>query len=150
MEFDLTKSVTCWFVLAIVMLVGCGGQQSSTGMSQDDYQTLRFASGMYEVYLSEHRGKTPPDEQSYRSFVESKQDVLQKMQRTADQVLSSPRNGEPLVFVYGKKLPKGPEGLAYIAYEKTSVNGKRGVLAARGLFEEIDEALFKKIFPGAI
>jgi hypothetical protein len=144
------RSLSFVVVFAALAIGGCGGQPSSTGMSQDDFQTLRFASGMYETYISEHKGKTPPDEQTYRSFIATKQDVLGRMQRTADQLLTSPRNGEPLTFVYGRKLPQGPDGVAYIAYEKTSVDGKRGVLAARGLFEEIDEAQFKKIFPGAI
>jgi hypothetical protein len=119
-------------------------------MSQDDYQTLRFASGMYEIYLNEHGGKAPPDEQSYRSFVESKQDVLERMERTSDQLLSSPRTGEPLAFVYGKKPPKAPNGGSYVAYEKAPVNGKRVVIGGRAGYEEMDEAQFKKVFPGAI
>jgi len=37
--------------------------------------------------------------------------------------------------------------MEFIAYEKTPVDGKRLVIATRGMFEEMDEARFRTVFP---
>jgi hypothetical protein len=100
------------------------------------------------MYQAEHGGRTPPDEQAFRSFIESKTDVLERINKTADDLLTSPRNGMPLVLVYGKRPPKS-KGMTYVGYEESSVDGKRLVIGPRGMYEEMDEAQFKKIFPDA-
>jgi hypothetical protein len=133
----------------ILLTVGCGGASSSTGMDADDYMTLRSASTMYSEYMGANNGQTPPDEQAFRTFLETKKDVLEKTGKTVDQLLTSPRSGEPLIYVYGKKPVSGPMGMAYFAYEKTPVEGKRLILASRGMVEEMEEAQFRKFFPDA-
>jgi hypothetical protein len=133
----------------LLLTIGCGGSSTSTKMDADDYTALRSASTMFSQYMGANNGKTPPDEQAFRAFLETKKDVLDKAGHTVDQLLTSPRNGEPLVFVYGKTPVNGPMGMTYFAYEKTPVDGKRLVLASRGMFEQMDEAQFRKFFPGA-
>lgn len=138
-------------VLAVLLMsVGCGESASSSGMTADDYATLRSASVMFSQYMGANNGKTPPDEQAFRAFLETKKDVLDKTGTSIDQLLTSPRNGEPLVFVYGKTPVSGPVGMTYFAYEKTPVEGKRLVLASRGMFEQMDETQFRKFFPDAL
>jgi hypothetical protein len=134
----------------LLLAIGCGGASSSTGMDADDYATLRSASGMFSQYMGANNGKTPPDEQAFRAFLETKKDVLDKTGKTVDQLLTSPRSGEPLVYVYGKKPVSGPAGMVYFAYEKTPVDGKRLVVASRGMYEQMDEAQFRKFFPDAL
>jgi hypothetical protein len=137
------------FVLLATALVGCGGSSSSTGVKVEDYQSFRTALALYGMYQNEHAGKTPPNEEAFRAYVDSKQDVLQRVGKTTDELLTSPRNGEPLVFVYGKKPPMGPGGITYFAYEKVPVDGKRLVIGSRGAFEEMDETQIKQFFPDA-
>jgi hypothetical protein len=133
----------------LLLTTGCGGSTSSSGMTTDDYEVLRSASVMFSQYMGANNGKTPPDEQAFRAFLETKKDALDQKGTTVDQLLTSPRNGESLVFVYGKTPVNGPMGMTYFAYEKTPVEGKRLVLASRGMFEQMDEAQFKKFFPNA-
>lgn len=143
------KFVTCLLALSLLVAIGCGsGGASSTGVSKGDYESLRTTSALYEMYMKEHGGKTPPDEQAFRTFVSGKQDILDKVGKTAEAVLSSPRSGEPFVFVVGKKLPVNRQtGMTYVAYEKTPVEGSRLVLAMRGIYELMDEAKFNQVFP---
>jgi hypothetical protein len=137
-------------IVGLLAIVGCGGtSSSSSSVSEKDYGTLRSASAMFSQYMGQHGGQTPPDEQAFRTFLETKKDVLDKTGKTADQLLTSPRNNEPLVFVYGKKPVMGSAGMMYFAYEKTPVDGKRLVIASRGMYEEMDEAQFRKFFPDA-
>jgi hypothetical protein len=143
------KFVSCWPVLAIVLLAGCGKQSASTKMSHGDFGTLQVTSSMFASYIGENGGKTPPDEQAFRTYLESKQQKLDEQGKTVDELLTSPRNGEPLIFVYGKKPVPGPMGMNYYGYEKVPVEGKRLVLASRGMYEEMDEAQFRKFFPDA-
>jgi hypothetical protein len=138
------------WVVIVLATIGCnGGSGSSSKISHDDYGTLRTASSMFSSYIGENGGKTPPDEQAFRTYLESKQDKLAELGKTVDELLTSPRNGEPIVFVYGKKPVPGPAGMTYFGYEKTPVDGKRLVLAGRGMYEEMDEAQFRKFFPDA-
>jgi hypothetical protein len=132
-----------------LLSIGCGGASPSTGMDADDYATLRSASALYSEYMGANNGQTPPDEQAFRAFLETKKDVLEKSGKTVDQLLTSPRSGEPLIYLYGKKPVSGPMGMVYFAYEKTPVDGKRLVIASRGMFEQMDEAQFRKFFPDA-
>lgn len=143
------KLAKCLLALYCLAAVGCGaGGTSSTGVSKGDYESLRTTSAIYGMYMTEHGGKTPPDEQAFRTFVSGKQDILDKVGKTAEAVLSSPRSGEPFVFVVGKRPPVNRQtGMAYVAYEKTPVEGSRLVVAMRGIYELMDEAKFKQIFP---
>lgn len=140
--------VRCLLALVMIAVIGCGKKSSTADVGIDDYESFRTASTFYGMYQKEHRGQTPPDEQAFREFIESKQEILQKINKTADQLMTSPRNGEPLVFVYGKRPPAGPGGITYVAYEKVPVDGKRLVIGSRGVFEEMDDAQFKRTFPG--
>jgi hypothetical protein len=141
------KFVSCWLVLAIAVLVGCGQESASTNMGQADYGTLQVASNMFTSYMGENGGKTPPDEQAFRAYLETKKEKLEEQGKTVDDLLTSPRNGEPLGFVYGKRPVRGPAGMTFYGYEKVPVDGKRLVLAGRGMYQEMDEAQFRRLFP---
>lgn len=128
----------------VLTIAGCGGGAKGTGTT--DYVTIRAMGDMYGLYQSEHGGAAPKDEQAFREFLASKQEALDRLKLTVDGMFVSPRNGEPLVWAYGKRPPTGPGG-AYFAVEKNPTDGTRMAIGARGMHEEIDETQFKKLFP---
>lgn len=139
-------------VLAILVLAlaGCGGGgDGSAGMHESDTTTMCAMSGLYGQYLGQHKNQPPPNEKAFRDYLNTKQDDLQRVGLTIDQMFVSPRNGEPFEWVYGRKPPAGPAGMTYVGYEKTSVDGKRLVIATRGMYEEMDDAKFRTVFPKA-
>lgn len=140
------KFVKCLLALLLLVAVGCGTGGSS-GVGQADYGNSQTASAMFNAYMGANKGKTPPNEEAFRAFLETKQEVLLKTGRTIDGILTSPRSGQPLEFVYGKKPVSGPNGMLYFAYEKEPIEGKRLVIAGRGIYELMDESHFKQIFP---
>jgi hypothetical protein len=147
--FALMNLVKWMFTLMLVSLVGCGGTTGGgSDLSVGDYGNIRSLSAMYDLYTQEHKGKTPANEQEFRAFMQTNQDVLEKTGRTIDEVMTSPRSGEPFVMVYGKP-PIQSKGMSYIGYENSPVDGKRLVIGLRGMYEELDEAEFKKLFPDA-
>lgn len=137
------------FALMLIALVGCGGGSTLTGVTQRDYQALRTFSVAYEGFLKQNKGKTPADETELRNYLASRQSDWDAVGISIDEMFISPHSGEPLVVVYGKKPPISKTGLFYVAYDKTPVNGKHLVLSTRGVYEEMDEAQFKTIFPDA-
>jgi hypothetical protein len=147
--FALMSLVKWMFALLLVSLVGCGGTSTTTGVTQRDYQALRTFSVAYEGFLKQNKGKPPADEAELRSYLTSRQSDWDAVGISIDDMLTSPHSGEPLVVVYGKKPPVGKTGLAYVAYDKTPINGKHLVVSTRGVYEEMDETQFKSVFPDA-
>jgi hypothetical protein len=144
---------SCVFSLAFVsLLVGCGqsGGSASLRTAAGNYHTIRALETYYLDYQEKHKGQPPKDEQAFREFLATKEASLAKDGLTVDKMFVSPRNGEPLAWVYGKALPVGPQGKSYIAWEaKPSDDGKRFVLAAGGMYEIMDEAKFHAAVPSA-
>jgi hypothetical protein len=147
--FALMNFVKWMFALLLVSFVGCGGTKGGgSDLSMEDYGNIRSVSAMYDLYMQEHKGKTPADEQDFRAFMQTNQDILDKTGRTIDEIMTSPRSSEPFVMVYARP-PMRSKSMSYIGYEKTPVDGKRLVIGLRGMYEELDEAEFKKLFPDA-
>jgi hypothetical protein len=139
--------VARWTAIAFVAIpsAGCGGGASPTATV--DYASVRAMGEMYGLYQQEHSGQAPKDEQAFREFLASKQEALDRLNLTVDGMFVSPR-GQPLEWVYGSRPPRSPGG-TFFAFEKTAVEGKRLVIGARGMYEEMDDVKFKKLFPKA-
>jgi hypothetical protein len=99
---------------------------------------------LYAAYLGAHSDQPPPDEQAFRQFLQTKQSNLERAGLTVDEVFVSPRNGEPLDWVYRGPLPTIANGMTVFAYEKSSADGKRLVIARRGMYQVIDQAEFDR------
>jgi hypothetical protein len=133
----------------MVAVIGCSGRNGdTTDAAGIDFRPIRRMTDVYSAYLAEHRNQAPPNEQAFREFVDANQELLSRYELTAEQMFVSPRDGGPLVWVYGKQPPTSRLGACF-AYEKNSVDGKRLVLASRGMYEEIDESQFRALFPNA-
>lgn len=128
-------------------LAGCGGG-GTANTTVADYAKIRAMGVVYDAYLNDHAGQPPKDEQEFRDYLSGKQELLDRTSLSVDEMFTSPR-GKPLGWVYGKRPPKGQTGMTYLGYEKEPVDGKRLVIAGRGMYEEMDDAQFQKVFPGA-
>jgi hypothetical protein len=132
--------------LLLAILNGCGGSQPAGGQSSDTAK-LRAMQSLYQQFMSQHNEQPPRDEQEFRDFINTKQDQLQKAGLTVDQVFVSPRGG-PMNWNYGTNPAGGQRGSTYFAYESEPTDGKRLVIAARGV-SEMDETQFREAIPGA-
>ena len=134
-------------VSVLIFLAGCGSSGGPVRTQGGDYAAIRKLEVYYDDYVGTHGNQPPKDEQSFREFLNSKQESLKGDGITVDTMFVSPRNGEPLVWLYGKTAVAGPGGMIYIAYEKSSTDGKHLVLASGGRFEVVDDAKFHSLFP---
>jgi hypothetical protein len=136
--------------LAAVLLamLGCGSGSGSSAAGAIDYPKVRAMANIYSGYLGEHRDQPPANEQTFREYLTTKQDNLDRSGLTIDQMFVSPRGSGPLMWVYGGTIPTGPLG-TYFAYEQTPVDGTRLVIANLGMYEELDEAKFRATFPNS-
>lgn len=89
---------------------------------------------IYGEYLDSHLGKPPKDIGAFREYLESRADELEWYNiENLDQLLISPRDGQPLVIVCGKRLaPADSPGTPWAAYEQTGIDGKRMAVQVRG------------------
>jgi hypothetical protein len=118
--------------------VGCSG-----GAPGGDDQRVRAAMRMvgveYSRYQSAHNGQPPPDEAAFRSFLDVQISKTPDYGvKSADELLTTTRDGQPLKVVYGKKAgPPDQPDTPWAAYEQTGVDGKRLVVNTRGTVVEL-------------
>jgi hypothetical protein len=119
-------------------VLGCG-EVSPTG-GGDEFQTRRMlgmVATFYGDFLAE-RGAPPKDEATFRAFLQERSQQLERMKLDVDGLLTSPRDGQPLVVVYGKRVaPADSPNTPWAAYEQTGVDGKRLAAQVRGQIVEL-------------
>jgi hypothetical protein len=131
-----------------IALAGCGRGMSPTG-GDDDFQARRSMSALasfYGDYLSAN-GAPPKDEAAFRAFLDERKQRIDRMQLGGvDGLLKSPRDGQPLVVVYGKRLaPPDSPNTPWVAFEQTGVDGKRLGAKVRGSIDELSSEEITKI-----
>jgi hypothetical protein len=101
----------------------------------------------YGDFLSAN-GAPPKDEAAFRAFLEERAAGLKRMNiGSIDELLTSPRDGQPLVIVYGKKLaPADSPNTPWAAIEQTGVDGKRMAAQVRGTVDELAPEVVDKEF----
>ncbi len=118
-----------WVVVVGLALPGCGNSKvQPDGNERTARVILRILADEYGEYLATHGGQPPKDAAAMRNFIESRMATLTAdfNVQSASDLLKSPRDGEPLVIVCGKRIapPESPE-TPWAAYERTGVDGKR-------------------------
>jgi hypothetical protein len=106
-----------------------------------DFQTRRTMSTLasfYGDYLGTY-GAPPKDEAAFRAFLEERAQGIERMDiGGVDGLLKSPRDGQPLVVIYGKRqAPADSPNTPWVAYEQTGVNGKHMAAMVRGAVDEL-------------
>lgn len=137
---ELSKRLIGIVVLAGAAALGCGGGVSPTG-GDADFQTRRSMSvlaSFYAEYISAN-GAPPKDEAVFRTFLTESSKRIERMELGGvDGLLKSPRDGQPLVVVYGKRIaPAGAPNSPWVAHEQTGVDGKMMAAKVRGEVEEL-------------
>jgi len=144
-----------WSSLGLVtfcaFLVGCSSHQANLEQEQSNLKPLAT---LYGRFIGQHRGQPPANETQFKQFINSGgKDLLSSFNvSSADELFVSSRDGKPYVVLYGPEAAKGPPGPAgspVVAYEQEGVGGKRFVASSMGAVEEVDEARFKQLVPGA-
>jgi len=139
---------TVSLLASLLLAAGCGGGVSPTG-GDADFKTRRSMSTLasfYGDYLSAH-GAPPKDEAAFRAFLQERSKQIERMKiGGVDGLLKSPRDGQPLVVVYGKRIaPPDSPNTPWAAYEQMGVDGKRMGAQVRGEIRELTADEIAKI-----
>ena len=146
MSFPVFRSVLPVHFIAVLLTgvllsTGCQPEQAEV---TEQHTTMKALATAYGQYISQHRGRPPKNEKSFRKYLES--DAAEFLSNfgveAVDDLFISPRDNEPYEIVYGKMAK-------IIAYEKVGVDGKRLIADDLGVVEEVDEAKFAELVPNA-
>jgi hypothetical protein len=133
------------------LLLGCGGGNTPAPQSaRETAVALKLAGQQYGEYLAANNGAPPKDLESFRKFIESRlADLVNYNVKSADDVLSSRRDGQPFALICGKKVvdPDQPD-LLWAAYEQTGVDGNRLAANVRGGVVELSTEEFARRIRG--
>ncbi len=133
--------------------IGCerGGGQAASERDRQTAIALKLAGVAYGEYLAANRGTPPKDVAALRRHIESRLPDLQvNGVKSADDLLISPRDGEPFVVISGALIapPEQPDA-PWALHEATGVDGRRMVGSARGVVVELSPEEFAQQFPVA-
>jgi len=141
---------------ALALITGiCGCRESVSPHGGDaEFQARRrlgAIASFYGDYLGEHGGP-PKDEAAFRAFLDQRSAGIERMDvGGVDGLLTSPRDGQKVAIVYGKRVaPQGAAGMPWAAYEQSGIDGKRLAVQVRGQVVELsaDELSSQIVAPG--
>jgi hypothetical protein len=127
---------------------GCGQSQRPADQ-REARGILQVLGREYGRYLVDHNDAPPKDEAAFRAYLESQMTRLKSYGvKQVDDLLKSPRDGQPLTIVCGQRIaaPDQPD-LVWAAFEQTGVDGKRLACNVRGGVEELDATAFQQRIP---
>lgn len=154
---NLPSSRLAAIPLAVVMAVslltfaGCSaGDPLASGST--DRQT-RVIMNLLSVYYGDYlqaQSAPPKDAATFRAYIESRSSDLQRYNlQGPDQLLTSPRDGQPFVIVTGKRLaPKDSPGTPWAAYEQTGALGTQMAVQVRGGVHDLSPEEIAQNFGG--
>jgi hypothetical protein len=144
--------------LAFVLLTvgafsaGCGGGASRTGGGDDFQAQLRLTTiaSFYGDYLGAF-GAPPKDQAAFRTFLNEREAGIKRLGvDSVDDLLTSPRDGQQIVVIYGKKVaPPDSPNTPWACYEQTGVDGKQMAAQVRGEVKELSADEIAKLAVGA-
>ena len=131
-------SVVC---LTCAFVVGCGPPAPPAG----EVEINKLAT-WFQYYRTEHRGKAPKSEEELVAFIKKEYEVAPEKTPDMEQLLTSPRDGQRYVVMYGAKQKSRVDLEKNLAcYEAEGVNGKRLVAYESAWTEELDQAALDAI-----
>ena len=130
--------------LLLLASLGCGEVPVS---AQPEMNNLKALGILYGKYTGAHSGRIPEHEKQLLQYVRASEASLLQQFGVDDpaKLFVSPRDGKPLVVVYGKGIPA--EANPMVAYESEPVNGTRLAVWSTGLVQELEEERFQALRP---
>jgi hypothetical protein len=127
----------CTLVLLLGALLTAPGCSSKGPPPPEGQLAIEDVAKWYQVYREFNGRKAPPNEQAFIAFIEGE---WRKRGTQADiqALLTSPRDGQKYVVMYGKPAPKNPERSVAV-HEKEGYGGKKLVAFELGYSQEADE-----------
>jgi len=109
--------------------------------------TMNVLSIIYGEYLDFHNANPPKDIGAFRKYLESRAEDLKRYNvEKIDQLLISPRDGQPFVIICGKRsAPSDSPDMPWAAYEQNGIEGKRLAVQVRGGVHELIAEEIEKI-----
>ncbi|MEM7315642.1 MAG: hypothetical protein AAF497_21090, partial [Planctomycetota bacterium] len=120
MHFHFRPLILVSTATILFLTIGC----SSSSKSYVDLKNSHIATvaGLYSQFQAANRGRMPKDAADFKKYInETAKGTLDKMGlATADDLLTSERDGQPIKVLYGKH-GMTPDGIEVIAHEETGV-----------------------------
>jgi hypothetical protein len=129
-------------VVLLLAAAGCS-EGGTTPPSAQDQQTIRNVANWYGKFRQNNGGKTPANEAEFLAFIEK--DMGKPVDRAL--LLTSPRDGQEYVVLYGKPISTNPEKNP-VVHEKVGSGGKKLVAFEFGSFREVDDAELQTMLAG--
>jgi hypothetical protein len=126
----------------IAMFAGGCAADNAAPASVEGTAHLQRLGGYYRAYAGGAQGQAPPNEPKFRQYLQRN---LAKGERI-DELLASPRDGQPYVIAYGIKLPSlGSPQPTVLIHERTGVDGVRLYLTSNLTVRQANEDEFAKL-----
>jgi hypothetical protein len=134
--------------VACVLVCGCGGGDAAPAAGDQQLRNAMVLLGReYGGYLAE-KGGPPASEEAMRGYLQLRLvDLADYGVKSADDVLRSGRDGQPLKVVVGSRVPTAerPE-YVWAAHEQSATEGTRLACDSRGgVYELTDEEFAKQL-----
>jgi hypothetical protein len=140
-----TLGAGCVLALICCLHAGCGGAISPTTAKQEGSLFKKLVLNYIEI-VRRNQGRLPKNNETLsKEFDRVFHDYLAEKNMTVEQLLTSPRDGQPYVFMTQEILPTGKSRIA--GYEQVGVNGVRYVGLMSGDVLEVDETGFRDLVP---
>lgn len=126
--------------------VGCSN--SPTADLSVERAQMKVLGILYGKFISGSRGAAPKSEEQFIEYLSSTKPSWENLVDSPEKLLESPRDGKPLVMLYGNAYKKQPPSAApWLAHEQEGVEGKKWAVNIRGMVEEMDSEQIKLLFP---
>ncbi len=140
----MTVALGC--VVTLTTSVGCGGSKPVGPTTVDEAQ-VKVLGILYGKFLGTTRGRAPKDQQQFVDYLNSNRPSWEKIVDSPEQLLTSPRDGQPFVVLYGEAYKGQPNSATpWMAYERDGFDGKKQLINIRGAVSEMDAAEISSLF----
>jgi hypothetical protein len=129
---------------------GCASGPADSGALDRETAHLKVVGLLYGRYMQAHGGAAPSDQDKFVAYIQREPENWNRLAPTAADLLTSPRDAQPLVILYGGAVEEPVDGgFPWIAHEKTGVAGRRLAVNARGNVELMTSQEIDQLFPSS-
>jgi hypothetical protein len=150
MQRPFRCAATLALLIGAALSAGCGSGEGGAVVEKRDVSQMRVVGILYGRCMQANGGAAPANEEKFAAFMQQEPENWNKLAPTPKELLTSPRDGQPLVVVYGRRLKDDPEiGFPLIAHEKTGVDGQQMVISTNGTVQLKSPDEVAQLFPSS-